>query len=96
MKVHAVALEEMNFEGGDYEKIPQHMRDAIMDYALHRRKPGDFLTAVLCNDLRGAVCYADAVNLPLIKTYVLWFYNRCPAFLVGRDNFIRHLAGEQD
>ena len=89
-EIHASILEEMTFDG-DYAVIPQHMRDAIMDYALFRREPGGFLTAILCNDLRGAVFNADATNLPLIKTYLYWFYNRCPAFLVGKENFVRHL-----
>jgi hypothetical protein len=97
-QVHASTLEEMNFDG-DYEAIPPHMRDAIMNYALHRKRPGDFLTAVICNDLRGAVFHADATNLRLLKTYLYWFYNRCPAFLVGKENFVRHLnpeAGDRD
>lgn len=94
LEVHASVLEEMTFTG-EYEKIPQHMRDAIMNYAIHRMEPGDFLTGVLTNDLRKAVCSADLENLPLIKLYVLWFYNRCPAFLVGRENFLRHLHPEK-
>lgn len=92
LEVHASMFEHMNFEG-DYEVIPQHMRDAIMRYATKRLKPGHFLEGVICNDLKKAVCNADAENLLLIKTYVHWFYNRCPAFLVGPDNYRQHLAG---
>lgn len=98
IEIHASVLEEMAFTG-DYAAIPQYMQNSIMNYALHRKKPGDFLTAVICNDLRGAVSHADSTNLPLLKTYVQWFYNRCPAFLVGKENFVRHLnpeAGERD
>lgn len=90
MEVHASLLEDMTFTG-EYAAIPQHMQDSIMNYVLRRKKPGDFLTAVLCNDLRGAVFQADATNLPLLKTYLYWFYNCCPAFLVGKENFIRHI-----
>ena len=96
MEIHASVLEEMNFDGGDYENIPAHMRDAIMRYVLNHKKPGKFLSSVICNDLRGAVCNADAQNLPLIKTYVLWFYNRCPSFLVGLDNFKRHIEAGRE
>jgi hypothetical protein len=94
LEIHASVFEHMTFDG-EYEVIPQHMRDAIMDYALRRREPGDFLTGVICNDLKKAVCRADSQNLPLIKTYVLWFHNQCPSFLVGKENFIRHLNPEK-
>lgn len=93
LDLHASVLEEMTFEG-DYSAIPEYMREAIMNYALYRKKPGSFLTAIICNDLRGAVGNADSVNLPLLKTYVQWFYNCCPAFLVGKENFITHLKGD--
>jgi hypothetical protein len=91
-EIHASVFEHMNFDG-DYEVIPQHMRDAIMRYATKRLEPGSFLEGILTNDLRKAVFNADAENLPLIKTYMLWFYNRCPAFLVGPENYRQHLAG---
>lgn len=93
LEIHASAFEEMTFTG-EYDVIPQHMRDAIMDYAIHRKEPGDFLTGVICNDLKKAVCHADSQNLPLIKTYVLWFHNRCPSFLTGKENFRVHLNPE--
>jgi hypothetical protein len=84
---------EMNFDGS-YAVIPEHMREAILNYVLHHKKPGDFLTAVICNDLRSAVFNADEDNLPLLRTYLFWFYNRCPASLVGKENFYRHLNSE--
>jgi hypothetical protein len=90
-EIHASVFEQMTFDG-EYSVIPDHMRESIMNYALHRYEPGNFLTSVICNDLRGAVFHADAENLPLIKTYVLWFYNCCPSFLVGKDNFLKHLS----
>jgi len=89
-EVHASVFEHMTFDG-EYEAIPERMRDAIMNYAVRRFEPGSFLQGVICNDLKKAVCNADAENLPLIKLYVLWFHNCCPAFLVGRENYIRHL-----
>jgi hypothetical protein len=64
---------------GVYESIPERMRIALMSYVRDRRKPGDFLTAVICNDLRNAVGHADESNLPLLKLYVWWFYNVAPA-----------------
>jgi len=78
---------------GEYAVIPAHMQETIRRYVIDRQPsyPGgitgnppqlhyvDFLTAVICNDLRNAVGHADADNLPLIPLYVRWFYNRAPA-----------------
>ena len=68
---------------GDYSVIPQHMRDGLIRYVVDHLQPGDFLSAVICNDLAGAVERADAENLPLLKTYVAWFYNVPPAICNG-------------
>ena len=68
---------ELNFSG-EYEAIPERMRHALRAYVLEGRRPGDFLTSVICNDLRNAVGRADDENLSLLKTYVQWFYNVAP------------------
>ena len=68
---------------GDYGNIPPHMQAAIKRYVIDRLRPGNFLSAVISNDLRGAVDHADSDNLPLIKLYVQWFYNRAPAICHG-------------
>lgn len=63
---------------GEYADIPEHMQAAMRRYVLEGVEPGDFLTAVITNNLRDAVNRADAVNLPLLRTYVRWFYNVAP------------------
>lgn len=68
---------------GEYEQVPEHMRVALRAYVLEGRRPGDFLTAVICNDLRNAVGRADDENLPLLKIYVQWFYNVAPSSCWG-------------
>lgn len=92
--IHAGALELINFEG-EYAQIPDHMQESIMNYILHRHELGSFLTGVITNNLRMAVCNADAENLPLIKLYVLWFYNVCPSNLVGEENYLKHIRGSK-
>lgn len=64
--------------GDYYSDIPDYMRDGLVDYVKHHRKPGDFLSSVICNDLYGAVGMADSTNLPLIRLYVMWFKNVAP------------------
>lgn len=74
----------------DYAQIPEHMQSALRRYVLQGLKPGDFLTAVICNDLRNAVGRADSDNLPLLKLYVQWFYNVAPGTCWGsRDIMVR-------
>lgn len=43
-------------------KIPEHMHSGVVNYLVHHIEPGDFLLAVLCNDLVGAAGRADNVN----------------------------------
>lgn len=76
-------FESMVTFDGEYAAIPQHMQAALRRYVVEGLKPGDFLTAVICNDLRNAVGRADADNLPLLKTYVQWFYNIAPGSCWG-------------
>ena len=63
--------------------IPQHMLDAFQRYVEFRISPGSFLTAVLCNDLKGAVGSADSTNINLIPEYVSFLYNNAPSTCWG-------------
>lgn len=82
---------------GDYAAIPPHMQEAIRRYLVQGFAPGHFLSAVIKNDLRGAVNYADATNLPLIKLYVQWFYNVAPGNCHGSPEIMKEwmLARQQ-
>lgn len=68
---------------GEYAAIPPHMQEAILAYVNTGRMTGDFLRAVVTNDLFNAVGRADRVNLPLIPLYVRWLYNRAPLACFG-------------
>lgn len=81
---------ELKFDG-EYAAIPVRMRAAIERYCVARIKPGSFLTAILTNDLEGAVFNADQENLPLIKLYVQWFKMHTSG-LTGKENFIKWLS----
>jgi hypothetical protein len=63
---------------GTYAQIPERMQEALKRYIYDNLKPGDFLTAVLRNNLRDAVGKADDDNLPLLPLYVRWLYNFAP------------------
>ena len=60
---------------GKYPKAPLHILEAIADYAANRTVHGQFVTAVLENDLAEAVFRADnnsLAGLADIVRYVHW------------------------
>ena len=59
--------------------IPIYMRDGLDEYIQHGRLSGDFLNAVLCNDLRRAVERGDDVNRRRLHDYVTFLYNYAPS-----------------
>jgi len=60
-------------------RIPDYMTDGIVRYLENGIEPGGFLSAVICNDLRGAFGRADETNARLIGEYVRFFYNEVPS-----------------
>lgn len=63
--------------------IPDRMMAGLVRYVDHRIPPGGFLTAVICNDLRGAVLRADAENIVNLRAYIGWLYNEAPSSCWG-------------
>lgn len=60
-------------------KIPVHMHQAVRDYIEHGLPPGDFLTAVLTNNLVEAVGRADDVNIHAIREWAHLLYWELPS-----------------
>ena len=59
--------------------IPEYMMESIDNYISKRIPTGDFLEAVISNDLTGAVARADTNNLPNLPAFVSYFYNEAPS-----------------
>lgn len=59
--------------------ISDRMVAAIERYVREGVPPGDFLTAVICNDLKRAVSAADEDNRRNLPAFVGYFYNNCPS-----------------
>ena len=59
--------------------VPNRMMGGIENWVLYGVKPGDFLTAVLENNLRVACERADDENLRNLPAYVGYLYNELPA-----------------
>ena len=65
--------------------IPEYMHGGIIRFYEDYLPPGDFLTAVIDNDLKEAAGRADSTNINCLKNYVMWFYNHAPGGTWGRQ-----------
>ena len=68
--------------------IPAHTKAALDRYVNDRILPGGFLTAVLSNDLFGAVGKADSENLAALPDIVRYIYNEVPSGCWGTKDII--------
>ena len=80
----AAPAAEAGDEGADRARrlagLPQPEPRSGVAAVLHRPgRPGDFLCAVLRNDLKDAVVRADHINLPLLRAIVVWLDTEAPA-----------------
>ena len=67
----------------DNALLPEHMQAPMQRYMEQGIHPGDFLIAVLNNDLREAVYRADHVNRAALADIVQWLYNEAPGHSWG-------------
>lgn len=70
--------------------------DAMENYLVHGYMPGGFLTAVLTNNLMGAVGSADHWNKERIPVIVGWIMNSLPHGSFGNDDFMRDWCRDKD
>ena len=81
----------------DYTQIPPHMMAALRRYLDKHSPVGDFLTAVLRNDLQGACDLADDTNIEIIPVYCAYLYNEAPGQSWGSvENHRAWLAVERE
>lgn len=75
---HSTIAETDNPTGECWTIIPPYMRGGLNRYLLFGVPPGDFLEAVLCNDLVGAFAHADNYNSRHVRDYVQFLYDYAP------------------
>lgn len=63
--------------------IPRHMHQSFRAYWEEGQPPGNFLRAVLSNQLMEAYQWADEINLVNLREYVTWLYNHAPGRPAG-------------
>lgn len=77
--------------------IPQYTKESLDRYVNHRIQPGGFLTAVLSNDLFGAVARADRENKLALSEICQYIYNEVPGDAWGSHDAVReYLKGSAE
>lgn len=79
--------------------IPERMMGGMKRYVNDKVKPGNFLTAVIQNDLCGALGQADDENMRNLPAFVGWLYNEAPMACWGSKermhNWLKGGAAEE-
>ena len=70
------------------QEIPKHTQESLENYLINGYHPGGFVTAVLTNDLYGAVARADYVNKANIMAITDWVINYAPSRAWGSQSAV--------
>lgn len=70
--------------------VPHHLIDGLVAYVSSGRPPGDFLRAVLENDLKEAFGRADDESAAGMKAIMMWLYNYTPGVCYGSPAKVSH------
>lgn len=74
---------------GQYAVIPSITQYALTRYVTEGQDGGDFITAVLENNLQQAFAHADLDNVEAMDAIVKWIYNRAPGSCWGDREKVR-------
>lgn len=69
--------------------VPTNLVYGMVRYIMHGSVVGDFLTAVITNDLGKAMAHADDQSLKAIRTVYGVFYNLAPIGCFGSEEKMR-------
>lgn len=72
--------------------IPERMAPALDGWISQGKLPGEFLQAVLRNDLKEAVGRADPENLVALPAYIGFLYNEAPGACWGSPEKVQAWA----
>ncbi len=70
--------------------IPTRMMDGLQRYIENHEEPGQFLSAILKNDLKTACAYADDENLVNLPAYVVFLVNEAPNGCWGSERLFKN------
>ena len=69
--------------------IPNYMHASVRRYVIDRQPVGDFLTAVVENNLKAAIACADSQNAQSLAGYVMFFHNHTPSACWGSKEKVK-------
>lgn len=84
--LHSIPLKEKN----EIPMIPTQIIYAIQHHVLHGQHGGSFVTAVLENNLREAISYADEECLAALAEIVRYCYNNIPMRCWGSELTVKN------
>lgn len=76
--------------------VPEHTHRGLVRYIVDHAPVGDFLTAVLSNDLREAVYRADDKNVPALPAFVGFLYNHAPRDCWGSPGAVKRWLAKRE
>ena len=84
-----------------YNLLPEHIRRGVKNYIERGIIPGDFLQAVICNNLKESFNRADDINITRMLDIVDFFYNEAPFLCWGSEEKMykwieRHRSNNED
>ncbi len=79
----------------DYSSIRPDIIESILDYVRERVPPGDFLRAVLENNLKESFQRADEDNIRNMFEIVQFIYNEIPASCWGSPEKVKEWLREK-
>ena len=84
-------VRDARYRGSRYRgvQIPEHMIGAALSYFNEHQPPGDFLRAVLENDLMEAYRQADDENVVAMHAWVVFLYNEAPIGSYGSPENVK-------
>lgn len=78
----------------DYTKVPvSYMADGMQRYVEKGIRPGDFVIALLSNDLVNAVGRADSQNQAALVDWIKFMYNELPSGCWGTPEKVQNWLG---
>lgn len=77
-------------------EISDELEDALREYIDSGIRPGDFLTAVICNDLVQAVAKADDTNMANLPAFASYLYNEAPRQCWGSDEAMKRWISDKE
>jgi hypothetical protein len=68
--------------------VPEHLQDGLIEYIAARRPCGQFLTAVLSNDLKDTCAYADEISIYALRHIMVFLFTYAPGKCWGSPDLV--------